>query len=263
MSPAARAAGPVWVVVPTYDEAGNVVRMLEALLGVFDASGLDGHVLVVDDGSPDGTADLAADVAGRDPRVEVLRRAAKEGIGPAYRAGFRHALARGAALVVEMDCDFSHDPARITELVDATRDADLVIGSRYVPGGAVERWGATRRAISRSGCWYARTVLGVPVRDLTGGFKCFRAEVLRAIPLDEVAAAGYGFQVEMTYRALRLGFRVLEVPITFSERTEGTSKMGGGIVLEAMVLIPRLRMRLGGAPADPGPEVPAAPAARE
>ena len=246
--------GPVWVVIPTYDEAGNVVRMLDAVLGVLDGAGLDGRVLVVDDGSPDGTAELAEGVAARDGRVAVLRRTAKEGIGPAYRAGFRHALDNGAALVVEMDCDFSHDPARIPALVAATADADLVIGSRYVPGGGVERWGATRRAISRVGCWYARTILGVPVRDLTGGFKCFRADVLRAIPLDEVSAAGYGFQVEMTYRAIRLGFRVAEVPITFSERTEGRSKMGGGIVVEAMLLVPRLRRQVGAAaPADAPP----------
>ncbi len=237
--------GPVWVVVPTYDEAENVGPMLEALLHTFDVSGLTGRVLVVDDGSPDGTADLAAAVARRDPRVAVLRRRAKEGIGPAYRAGFRAALGAGAALVVEMDCDFSHDPARVLDLVAAADDADLVIGSRYVPGGGVAHWGLVRRAISRGGCWYARRVLGVPVRDLTGGFKCFRRSVLEAIPLDQVGGAGYVFQVEMTYRALLAGYRVTEVPITFTERAHGRSKMSRRIVLEAAVRVPALRRRLG------------------
>lgn len=241
--------GPVWVVLPTYQEAENVVPMLRGLLAVLDRSGLDGHLLVVDDGSPDGTARLAEALARDEPRVAVLRRARKEGIGPAYRAGFALALARGAALVVEMDCDFSHDPACLPDLVAAAREADLVLGSRYVPGGAVARWGAVRRAVSRAGCWYARAVLGVPVRDLTGGFKCFRRRVLETIPLEEVAAAGYGFQIEVTYRALRQGYRVREVPIVFTERRHGRSKMTRRIVLEAAVLVPRLRRRLG--PAAP------------
>ncbi|MCU0308843.1 MAG: polyprenol monophosphomannose synthase [Thermoleophilia bacterium] len=245
--------GPVWVVLPTYDEAANVVPMLDALLGVFDRHGLDGHVLVVDDGSPDGTADLADAVARRDGRVEVLRRARKEGIGPAYRAGFRVAIDRGAALVVEMDCDFSHDPQMVPRLVAAARDADLVLGSRYVPGGGVARWGAVRRGVSRGGCWYARIVLGVPVHDLTGGFKCFRRAVLERIPLDAVSAAGYGFQIEMTYRALLAGFRVVEVPITFTERVHGHSKMSRRIVWEAAALVPRLRRRLGPPPVAPRP----------
>jgi dolichol-phosphate mannosyltransferase len=233
--------GPVWVVIPTYDEAENVEAMLAAVTRVFDEGGIDGRVLIVDDGSPDGTADLAEAVGARDLRVDVLRRTAKEGIGPAYRAGFRRALEGGAALVVEMDCDFSHDPERIPALLAAARDADLVLGSRYVSGGGVKDWGPLRRAISRVGCWYARTVLRVGVRDLTGGFKCFRREVLERIPLEDVNAAGYGFQVEMTYRALLLGFRVVEVPIMFSERIKGSSKMGGGIVVEAALLVPRLR----------------------
>jgi dolichol-phosphate mannosyltransferase len=248
----------VWVVLPTYQEAENVVPMVEAVLAAFDRARIAGRVLVVDDGSPDGTADLAEGLARDDPRVEVLRRPLKEGLGPAYRAGFRHALAHGAALVVEMDCDFSHDPARLPVLVAAARDADVVLGSRYVDGGAVARWGAVRRAISRGGCWYAQTVLGISVRDLTGGFKCFRREVLERIPLEEVAAAGYGFQVEMTYRALLLGFRVHEVPITFTERTRGRSKMSRRIVLEAAVLVPRLRLRralLGAAAPPPAPEL--------
>ncbi len=238
-------AGPTWVVLPTYDEAENVVPMLQAVLGVADGAGLDLRVLVVDDGSPDGTADLAAGVAARDPRVRVLRRPAKRGIGPAYRAGFREALDAGAGLVVEMDCDFSHDPLRLPALIAATAGADLVLGSRYVAGGGVARWGPLRRAVSRGGCWYAQAVLGVPVRDLTGGYKCFRREVLEAIPLDEVTAAGYGFQIEMTYRALLGGFRVVEVPITFTERTRGRSKMSRPIVWEAAALVPRLRRRLG------------------
>jgi dolichol-phosphate mannosyltransferase len=237
--------GPVWVVLPTYDEADNVRAMLEALLGLFDREGIDGHVLVVDDGSPDGTADLAEEVGRDDARVQVLRRPHKQGIGPAYRAGFRRALDAGAALVVEMDCDFSHDPAALPALLAAAADADLVLGSRYVRGGGVERWSLLRRIISRGGCLYAQAVLWVPVRDLTGGYKCFRRTVLEAVPLEEVAAAGYGFQIEMTYRALLLGFRVREVPITFTERERGVSKMSQGIVWEAATLVPRLRLRLG------------------
>jgi dolichol-phosphate mannosyltransferase len=240
------AAGAVWVVVPTYDEAENVVALVRAALAALEGAGREARVLVVDDASPDGTADLAEALARDDPRVAVLRRPAKQGIGPAYRAGFRRALAEGAALVVEMDCDFSHDPARLPGLVEAAASADLVLGSRYVPGGGVARWGPLRRAVSRGGCLYAQLVLGVPVRDLTGGFKCFRREVLEAIPLDEVTAAGYGFQIEMTYRALREGFRVVEVPIVFTERERGRSKMSRGIVWEAASLVPRLRWRLRG-----------------
>lgn len=249
----APAPGPVWVILPTYDEADNVVPMLRAVLAVADEARIDARLLVVDDGSPDGTADLAGEVAADDPRVSVLRRTAKEGIGPAYRAGFRHALDAGAGLVVEMDCDFSHDPRSLPALVAAAADADLVLGSRYVAGGGVARWGPLRRAISRGGCWYAQAILGAPVRDLTGGFKCFRREVLEAIPLHEVTAAGYGFQIEMTHRALLLGFRVVEVPITFTERERGDSKMSRRIVWEAAALVPRLRRRLGRCPAHPVP----------
>jgi dolichol-phosphate mannosyltransferase len=243
--------GPVWVVLPTYQEAENVERTLADVLAALDGEGVDARALVVDDASPDGTADLAEAMAAHDPRVEVLRRPRKEGIGPAYRDGFRRALAGGAALVVEMDADHSHDPASVPALIEAARDADLVLGSRYVPGGGVARWGIARRAISRGGCWYARRVLGVEVRDLTGGFKCFRREVLEALPLEEVAAAGYGFQVEMTYRAVLGGFRVVEVPILFTERTRGRSKMSRRIVLEAALLVPRLRIRLGPPPRRP------------
>lgn len=239
--------GAAWVVLPTYQEAENITAILEALLAVFDEAGLEGRVLVVDDGSPDGTAELADLVAARDPRVAVLRRTRKEGIGPAYRDGFRHALAAGAELVLEMDADFSHDPKDVPRLISAARDADLVLGSRYAFGGGVARWGVVRRAISRSGCWYARRVLGVAVRDLTGGFKCFRRNVLESLPLDQVTAAGYVFQIEVTYRALLAGFRVVEVPITFTDRILGQSKMKGSIVIEAATHVPRLR-RLGRPP---------------
>jgi dolichol-phosphate mannosyltransferase len=239
--------GSAWVVLPTYQEAENISAILDALLDVFDGAKLDGRVLVVDDGSPDGTAELADRIAARDERVAVLRRTTKEGIGPAYRAGFRHALAHGAELVLEMDADFSHDPRDVPRLIEAARDADLVLGSRYAPGGGVARWGAIRRAISRGGCWYARRVLGVRVRDLTGGFKCFRRVVLETLPLDQVTAAGYVFQIEVTYRALVAGFRVVEVPITFTDRILGTSKMKGSIVVEAATHVPRLR-RLGRPP---------------
>jgi len=221
----------VWVVVPTYNEAENIQRLTGELLQVFDREGFDGHVLVVDDSSPDGTAMLVDAIAERDPRVSVLRRRQKEGIGPAYLAGFREALASGAQLICEMDADLSHDPADVARLVAAARDADLVLGSRYVPGGGVARWGPLRRLI----------ILGVGIRDLTGGFKCFRRVVLETLPLDQVAAAGYVFQIEMTYRAILAGFRVAEVPITFTERTLGQSKMSGGIVKEAAIRVPRLR----------------------
>jgi dolichol-phosphate mannosyltransferase len=235
------------VVLPTYQEAENITAIVEALLAEFDEAGIDGHVLVVDDSSPDSTADLADRVVERDTRVTVLRRATKEGIGPAYLDGFSNALAHGAELVLEMDADFSHDPRDVPRLIAAARDADLVLGSRYTPGGGVARWGLLRRLISRGGCWYARRVLGVGVRDLTGGFKCFRRIVLETVPLDQVAAAGYVFQVEVTYRTLLAGFRVVEVPITFTDRVRGESKMHGSIVREAAIRVPRLR-RLGRPP---------------
>src|ERR1019366_2963996 len=174
----------------------------------------------------------------------VLHRRSKDGIGPAYLAGFRYALDAGAQLIVEMDCDFSHNPRALPSLITAAADADLVLGSRYVPGGGTRRWGVVRRMISRSGCLYAKAILRVPIKDLTGGFKCFRRSVLETIPLDQVTAAGYGFQIEMTYRALLLGFRVREVPIIFTDREFGQSKMSGAIVVEAATLVPRLRRRL-------------------
>lgn len=233
--------GAVWIVIPTYNEAENIDEMTRTLLRVIDGEQLDAHILVVDDGSPDGTADLVDRVHADDARVEVLRRTAKEGIGPAYLAGFRLALDRGAALIVEMDADFSHNPHDVPRLIAAAEHADLVLGSRYVTGGGVARWGPLRRIISRAGSAYARGVLGLRERDLTGGFKCFRREVLEALPFDEVAAAGYVFQIEMTYRAILAGFTVREIPITFTERIRGASKMGGGIVKEAAIRIPQLR----------------------
>ncbi len=236
----------MWVCLPTYNEAENIEGMVRRLLAMFDASGIAGHVLVIDDASPDGTGALADGLAAADDRVSVLHRRERQGIGPAYVAGFREALARGADLIVEMDCDFSHDPLAVPTLVAAADHADLVLGSRYVAGGGTENWGLMRRAISRGGCIYARAALGISPHDLTGGFKCFRREVLEAIPLDEVRGAGYVFQVEMTYRAILLGYRVVEVPITFRDRTAGTSKMSKGIVLEAAVHVPRLRWQLRG-----------------
>lgn len=232
-------SGPVWVILPTYNEAGNIERMVEA---VGPKLGAGDRILIADDNSPDGTGRIADGLARDDARVEVLHRPAKEGLGPAYIAGFRRALEGGAGLVVQMDADFSHDPAYLPRLIAASALADLVLGSRYVPGGGITEWGATRRLISRGGSLYSRIVLGVPVRDLTGGFKCFRREVLEAIDLDTVAASGYSFQVEMTYRVLKAGFEVLEVPITFRERQAGNSKMSTSIVIEAAWRVPAIRL---------------------
>ena len=227
--------------LPTYNEIQNLEPMVRALGEVFEREALDGRVLVIDDASPDGTGELADRLAVELPHVEVLHRAAKQGLGPAYIAGFRRALADGAELVMEMDCDFSHDPDDVPRLVRAARRADLAIGSRYVPGGRVENWGAGRRLVSRAGSVYARLVLGIGVRDLTGGFKCFRKVVLETIDLDSVSSMGYTFQVETTYRALRAGFTVEEVPIAFSDREVGGSKMTKRIVAEAVWRIPALR----------------------
>jgi dolichol-phosphate mannosyltransferase len=229
----------VCVCLPTYNERENLEPMLRAL---GDVLGEGDRVLVIDDNSPDGTGELADRLAGELAFVDVLHRPRKEGLGPAYLAGFRRALDDGAELVVEIDCDFSHDPAHVPRLLAAAEDADLVLGSRYVPGGGVENWGLIRRSISAGGSIYARFVLGVPVRDLTGGFKCFRRAVLEAIPLDQVRSRGYAFQIELTYRALRKGFRVQEVPIRFSDRAVGGSKMSRAIVLEAIWKVPLLRL---------------------
>ena len=230
--------GPAWLVLPTYNEAENIEPFVAAACAKLPASA---RVLIVDDNSPDGTGRIADRLAEDHENVSVLHRPHKEGLGPAYLAGFRRALAGGAGLVLEMDSDFSHDPAYLPRLLDAAERADLVLGSRYVTGGGVSDWGPLRRAISRGGSAYARLVLGVGVRDLTGGFKCFRREVLEAIDLDSVQARGYAFQVEMTYRAIRAGFRVAEVPIVFRERRVGSSKMDGSIVAEAIWQVPRLR----------------------
>jgi dolichol-phosphate mannosyltransferase len=202
------------------------------------------RVLVVDDGSPDGTGEIAERLAGKHDWVEVLHRAQKSGIGPAYLAGFRHALEHDAAYVMEMDSDFSHDPADLARLLQAIYSgADLALGSRYVRGGGVRDWSLLRRFVSEGGSTYARWVLGLSVRDLTGGFKCFRREVLEAIHFDSVRSRGYAFQVELTYRAVRAGFEVVEVPIVFRDRQQGQSKMSWRIAAEAMWLVPRLRFR--------------------
>jgi dolichol-phosphate mannosyltransferase len=231
--------GSAWLILPTYEEAGNIEGIVRrALENMPDGS----RVLVVDDNSPDGTGEIADQLKAELP-VEVLHRRGKEGLASAYIAGFRHALGQGAGLVLQMDSDFSHDPVDLGRLVEASAAADVVLGSRYVPGGGVRDWSLLRRAISRGGSAYARTVLGIGVRDLTGGFKCFRREVLESIDLDAISSQGYAFQVEMTYRALQKGFRVVEVPIVFRDRQVGKSKMSRAIVLEAAWRVPLLRRR--------------------
>jgi dolichol-phosphate mannosyltransferase len=225
------------VCLPTYNELENLEPMLRALgdKGV--------RVLVIDDNSPDGTGELADRLAGELDYVDVLHRERKEGLGPAYLAGFRRALAAGAELVLEMDCDFSHDPNDVPRLLAASEEgADVVLGSRYVEGGGVRNWGLVRRIISAGGSFYARVLLGVRVRDLTGGFKCYRRRVLEAIDLDEIDSKGYAFQIETTYRALRAGFSVVEIPITFADREAGGSKMSKAIVAEAVWKVPGLRL---------------------
>jgi dolichol-phosphate mannosyltransferase len=225
------------VCLPTYNERENLEPMLRAL------ADKDVRVLVIDDNSPDGTGDLADRLAAELDYVDVLHRERKEGLGPAYLAGFRRALSGDAQLVLEMDCDFSHDPNDLPRLIGAVADgADVALGSRYVPGGGVRNWGLLRRVISAGGSLYARVVLGVQVRDLTGGFKCYRRSVLETIELDSIHSKGYAFQIETTYRALRAGFEVVEVPITFADREVGGSKMSKGIVLEAIWKVPRLRL---------------------
>lgn len=232
----------VWVVIPTYNEAENIEGIIRATVAELERVAPDSHrILVVDDNSPDGTGSIAERVAERHPQVEVLHRAAKTGLGHAYLAGFAHALAGGAELVVEMDADFSHDPRYLEQLLAASRGADLVLGSRYVEGGGTENWGIVRRLISRGGSLYARTILGVDVHDLTGGFKCIHRRVLEAIQLETVRAEGYVFQIEVTYRAVLAGFRVVEVPIVFRDRSIGTSKMSARIALEATWAVPLLR----------------------
>jgi dolichol-phosphate mannosyltransferase len=243
--PRAPISGPAWLVLPTFDEAENLERMVTAALPILvDAAGdLGTRILVVDDGSPDGTGDIADRLAIEHPGlVEVLHRTERQGLGPAYLAGFARALESGAGLVLEMDCDFSHDPRDLARLIAATRNgADVALGSRYTRHGAVADWGMARRFVSRGGSAYAQATLRLPVKDLTGGFKCFRRSVLEAIELDTVRSHGYAFQVELTYRAVRSGFRVVEVPITFRDREQGYSKMSWRIAVEAMWLVPQLR----------------------
>ena len=230
------------VCLPTYDERDNLEPMARALRDVFAAGGLDAGVLVVDDASPDGTGELADRLAAELAFLDVLHRERKEGLGPAYVAGFRRALDAGAELVASMDCDFSHDPADLPRLVAAAARAGVGLGSRYVRGGGTKNWSALRRAVSRGGSLYARAILGLPVRDPTSGFKVYRREVLEAIDPARIESRGYAFQVETVYRALRAGFEVEEVPILFADREEGGSKMGPGIVLEAVVRVPQLRL---------------------
>lgn len=233
-----QAKAEVWVVLPTYDEAENLEKIVSAIADRLPESH---RILVVDDNSPDGTGEIADRLARERDDVAVLHRTDKEGIGPAYLAGFAEALAGGASTIVQMDADFSHDPAYLPELIAATRQADLAIGSRYVRGGGVENWGALRRAISRGGSTYARIMLGVGVRDLTGGFKAWRRKALERIDLDQVATRGYAFQVEMTYRALGAGLEVVEVPIIFRDRDLGASKMSRSIFFEAIWRVPAMR----------------------
>ncbi|MBI2881703.1 MAG: polyprenol monophosphomannose synthase [Candidatus Tectomicrobia bacterium] len=228
------------VVVPTYNEAENIGPLLRAVLSLpFPL-----EVLVVDDGSPDGTADRVEEMAREDPRIHLLRRPGKMGLGSAYLDAFRWALRWDYARVVEMDADFSHDPRHLPALLEASERADLVLGSRYVPGGETAGWTPLRKFISRAGSLYARAILGLSVRDLTGGYKCFRRQVLEAIPLDEVVSEGYAFQIEMTFRALRKGFRVIEVPIRFTDRRVGQSKMSWRIFWEAVRNVWWIRLRL-------------------
>jgi len=238
-------SGESWLILPTYNEAENVQAIVAAAAEVLGGAAPEGfRILVVDDGSPDGTGQLADEIAAEHEWMQVLHRTEKNGIGPAYLAGFRHALEQGAGYVMEMDSDFSHDPADLARLLAAVKDgADLALGSRYVPGGGVTEWGLMRRFISQGGSTYARFVLGLHVHDLTGGFKCFRREVLEAIHFDGVRSQGYAFQVELTYRAVQAGFRVVEVPIVFRDRQQGTSKMSWRIAAEAMWLVPLLRFR--------------------
>jgi len=245
-------SGVAWLILPTYNEAENVESIVAAAGAVLATASPEGYrVLVVDDGSPDGTGEIADRLAAEHEWVSVLHRTQKNGIGPAYLAGFRRALDGGAGYVMEMDSDFSHDPADLARLLAAVQGgADLALGSRYVPGGGVTDWGLLRRFVSEGGSTYARWVLGVRVRDLTGGFKCFRREVLEDIHFGGVRSRGYAFQVELTYRAARAGFRIVEVPITFRDRQHGKSKMSWRIAAEAIWLVPLLRFRKTPAPTD-------------
>ena len=249
----------VWLIIPTFNERANLDGIVRAAAAELEAAVPGRHrILIVDDNSPDGTGAIADALAAELSVVEVLHRTAKAGLGQAYRAGFARALGAGATMVIEMDADFSHDPRYLPALLEAAEDADLVLGSRYVPGGGVRDWGVLRRIVSRGGGLYARTILGVDVQDLTGGFKCIRREVLETIDLDTVRADGYVFQIEVTYRALLAGFKVREVPIVFVDRTAGKSKMSTRIALEAIWVVPAIRrgtaMALSKQSADAGNE---------
>ena len=229
----------ILIIIPTYNECENITPIATAVLQRLPQA----HILFVDDGSPDGTGILADSLAEGDPRIQVIHRAGKLGLGTAYLEGFRFALAREYELIFEMDADFSHNPDHLPSFLEAARGgADLVLGSRYVQGGGTVNWGVGRKILSRGGSLYARTILGVHVRDLTGGFKCFHRRVLEAIDLDTVSSEGYSFQVEMTYRTLRRGFSVSEVPITFMDRRVGQSKMSREIFLEAIWMVWKLRL---------------------
>ena len=255
-------SGFPWLVLPTFNEAENIEAIVAASREVLSAASPAGfRILVVDDSSPDGTGAIADRLAAAHPEVAVLHRTERSGLGPAYLAGFAHALAAGAGFVMEMDSDFSHDPRDLARLLAAVRDggADLALGSRYVHGGGVQDWGLLRRLISRGGSLYSQVVLGLPVRDLTGGFKCFAAGTLERIDLASIRSRGYAFQVELTYRALRRGLRVVEVPIVFRDREQGTSKMSWRITVEAIWLVPSLR---GWRPTSEAPMVAPAPLER-
>jgi len=232
------------VIVPTYNEIENLPLLTPAILGQSDAY----HLLVVDDNSPDGTGRVADELAAADPRVNVIHRDGKRGLGTAYVAGFKWALERGFDYVFEMDADFSHDPSDLPRLLDGAMRGDVAVGSRWVPGGGTENWSLLRKFISRGGSLYAKTILGVPVNDLTSGFKCFSSYVLRDLDLDSIHSNGYGFQVEVNYRCHRLGYRIVEVPIRFVDRRVGESKMSSGIVIEAAGVVWQLKMH--GTPAN-------------
>ena len=238
------APGPVWLILPTYNEAENIRPFVDAVIPTLGACTSSHTILIVDDNSPDGTGRIADELVEQHSSVQVLHRPEKDGLGRAYLAGFRVALDGDAQFICEMDSDFSHNPRYLPDLIEAaTSEADLVLGSRYIEGGDVTDWGTARRFISRAGCLYARKLLGLDVRDLTGGLKCFKREVLEAIDLEDVSSEGYAFQVDLTYRAIKKGFKVVEVPIVFSDRRIGQSKMSNRIVMEAVVKVPLLRLR--------------------
>ena len=231
---------PALVIIPTYNERENILALLPRVLDYPELS-----VLVVDDGSPDGTGDLVAAEVEHNPRVHLIRRAGKQGLGTAYVAGFRYALARGAEFIFEMDADFSHDPRYLPDLLHAAESAyDLVIGSRYVAGGGTTDWGLGRQLISRGGNMYARLILGLPLSDMTGGYRCYRRAALEAINLNRIRSNGYSFQIEMAYRVRQAGLRVGEVPIIFPDRRVGASKMSKQIVFEALLNVVKLRLGL-------------------